>query len=121
MQIPYPTKIAAFGWFVGDLAQAVKAIYQVGKALKDTGGTSDDYQETEAFLRGLFNTLDLLKALEVPVDASGDGATFQAQVNLVYKHVQQFLKTIDRRFERKLGSCSSKGAREAVTGGSRKA
>lgn len=43
--------MASFGWSAGDLALAIKIIYEVGNALKDTGGTSSDYQETVAFLQ----------------------------------------------------------------------
>lgn len=35
--------MASFGWSAGDLALAIKIIYEVGNALKDTGGASSDY------------------------------------------------------------------------------
>ena len=64
--------MASFGWSAGDLALAIKIIYEVGNALKDTGGASSDYQETVAFLQFLATTLDRLHAY---VFANSDNAT----------------------------------------------
>jgi hypothetical protein len=113
--------MAAFGWSAGDLVQAITIIYKVGKALKDTGGASDEYQETIAFLRGLAVTLDMLRTFHDILADPDDLTSNRAQIDLVREPVQRFASKIEARFELKLGAQAAKGVQGAISGGRRKA
>jgi len=70
--------MAAFGWSVGDLVLAIRFVVKTGQALKDTGGASDDYQESVDFLHGVEATLE---NLEVVARLSSIGATIHSIVS----------------------------------------
>jgi hypothetical protein len=113
--------MAAFGWSACDLVQAITIIHKVCKALKDTGGASDEYQQTVAFLRSLAVTLDTLRAFDGGLVDSDDLAFTQAQIDLVQEPVQKFTSEIEAKFESKLGAQAAKGVRGTISGGHRKA
>jgi hypothetical protein len=113
--------MSAFGWSACDLVQAITIIHKVCRALKDTGGASDEYQETVAFLRCLAVTLDTLRAFDGGLVDPDDLAFTQAQINLVQEPVQRFTSKIEAKFELKLGAQAAKGVRGAISGWRRKA
>jgi hypothetical protein len=51
----------SFGWSAGDIATAVKLIYNVIQALDSCDGAASDYREAVSFLRDLKRTLDPLE------------------------------------------------------------
>ena len=113
--------MAAFGWSAGDLVQAVTVIYKVGKALKDSGGASEDYQEAITFLQSLALTLNTLRNFDGSSGTSAeDAAVIRAQVDCIREPVQCFLNKIESKFELKLGAKSKKGIRGALLGGHRR-
>jgi hypothetical protein len=113
--------MAMFGWSTGDLVPAITIVYKVCKALEDTGGASDDYQETIAFLCSLAITLDALRTFDDVLASPGDVASIRAQVDLVQEPVQKFTKKIESKFEPNLGTQAAKGVLGAVLGWHRKA
>ena len=52
--------MSGFGWSAGDVVLAAKFIAKVVKALKETGGAGDEYQQAIEFLSGLEQTLQNL-------------------------------------------------------------
>ncbi|KAI9774473.1 MAG: hypothetical protein M1839_001706 [Geoglossum umbratile] len=55
--------MAGFGRSVSDLALGIKFVMKIGQTLKETGGASEDYQESAEFLRCLELTLRNLERL----------------------------------------------------------
>jgi hypothetical protein len=53
----------SFGWSVGDIALAVKAIVKVGKAVRESGGAASEYQDAVSFLTSIEKTLRGLETL----------------------------------------------------------
>lgn len=112
--------MTAFGWSAGDLVHAVTIIYKIGKALKDSGGASDDYQEAIGFLHGLALTLNTLRTFDDDLACPKDAEIPRAQVDCVRQPVEKFLTKIDSKFESKLGTRAEKGFRGVMRGGHRR-
>jgi hypothetical protein len=53
----------SFGWSVGDMALAIKAIVKVGKAVRESGGAASEYQDAVNFLTSIEKTLRGLETL----------------------------------------------------------
>ena len=47
----------SFGWSAGDIAECVKLLIKIGTALKDSGGSTDEYQCAVEFLKGVETTV----------------------------------------------------------------
>ena len=47
----------SFGWSAGDIAECVKLLIKIGKALKDSGGSIAEYQNAVGFLKGVETTV----------------------------------------------------------------
>jgi len=87
--------MATFGWSVGDLVQAIKFVVKIGQALKDTGGASDDYQESIDFLHGVEATL---KNLEAVARLSLTGAAVHSiapQAERIQRCLESFIASIE--------------------------
>ena len=100
--------MAAFGWSVGDLVQAIQFMVRIGQALKDTGGASDDYQESVDFIHGVEVTL---KNLEVVARLSPTGAAIHSiapQAQRIQQCVRSFMESIEG-YETSLGLDRKKG------------
>lgn len=98
----------SFGWSAGDLALAVKLLYQVGVALKESGGASSDFQDTLTFLQTLSLTLQHVSALQ-NLQRSGDleiTENLRAHCTLIREPVGNFLAKIHTKYERQLGKDS---------------
>jgi hypothetical protein len=86
--------MAAFGWSVGDLVLAIRFVVKTGQALKDTGGASDDYQESIDFLHGVEATL---KNLEAVARLSPTGAAVHSiapQAKRIQHCIESFISSI---------------------------
>lgn len=51
----------AFGWSAGDVAVAVRLIYTISKAFKDSGGATSGYEESVNFLNSIGATFSHLE------------------------------------------------------------
>ncbi|MCJ1244588.1 hypothetical protein MMC30_001786 [Trapelia coarctata] len=100
--------MAAFGWSVGDLILAIRFVVKTGQALKDTGGASDDYQESIDFLHGVEATL---KNLEVVARRSPTGAAIHSiapQAQRIQQCLKSFMESIEG-YEASLGLNRKRG------------
>jgi hypothetical protein len=77
---------------------------KIGKALKDSGGASDDYQEVIAFRHSLAFTLNTLGAFDDELACPENAAIIRAQVDCVHQPVERFLANIESKFESQLGT-----------------
>ena len=108
-----------FGFSVGDFVAAIGVIAKVSKALKDSGGASDEYQHV---LRDL-QQLELIFSQLLPAaPGAADGSTtanpaIQTHVKISLQVLQAFLTRISK-FEESLGSGAPRGP---FHGGRRKA
>lgn len=64
----------SFGWSASDVAECVKILIKVGKALKDSGGSAAKYQSAISFLKGVETTV---QGVEV-IFRNQPGLTFEA-------------------------------------------
>lgn len=47
----------SFGWSASDIAECIKLVVKIGKALKDTDGSAAEYQSAVDFLTGVETTV----------------------------------------------------------------
>jgi hypothetical protein len=105
--------MAGFGWSVGDLALGIKFVVKIGRALKETGGASSDYQESVEFLHDLELTLSNLKQL-VPQSPRGAPAeVITTQAKRIQSSLTVFMKSIEG-FEESLGAGRKIGLHHGV-------
>src|SRR3954468_23184926 len=96
----------SFGWSVGDIVCAVKILYQVGAALRDSDGASSDFQDTISFLEALKITLEHINTLQnIPLDPRLV-SNLTEQCSQVRDPVEIFVKDAKETFERALGENS---------------
>ena len=105
--------MAGFGWSTGDIVLAAKFVVKVGTALRESGGASEDYQQSAQFLFSLEQTLTSLVFLEsvLPQDASADMIISQAR--MVAEILNSFVTSINK-FEASLGRYHRKGFRHGM-------
>ncbi|KAH7354999.1 hypothetical protein BKA65DRAFT_232501 [Rhexocercosporidium sp. MPI-PUGE-AT-0058] len=53
----------SFGWSAGDIAECVKLLIKIGQALKESGGSTDEYQHAVDFLKGVETTVRGVEAI----------------------------------------------------------
>src|SRR6187402_478911 len=93
----------SFGWSAGDIVVALKLLYKIGSALKDSGGASSEYQDTHSFLQTLSRTLEHLNALQATSFDPDFAKTLQQQCDQIRGPLAIFLGDVGRRFEPALG------------------
>jgi hypothetical protein len=99
--------MSGFGWSAGDVVLAGKLIAKITKALKETGGARDDYQESIQFLSGLETTLkNLVAAGSVLPQTAAAQETIQ-QTEKIVNALAPLLRDC-RRFESSLGAGTSR-------------
>ena len=98
--------MSGFGWSIGDVVLAGKLIAKITKALKETGGARDDYQESVQFLSGLETTLrNLAAAGSVLPQTTAARETIQ-QTEKIISALAPLLRDC-RSFESSLGASTS--------------
>ncbi len=98
----------SFGWSVGDIVAALQLCNKVLAALKETGGASSEYQHATNFLGVLTVTLQHLKALQaVPLDPDL-AKNLEQHCALIQGPLTSFRERIRARFERDLGTESTR-------------
>ncbi|CZR68162.1 uncharacterized protein PAC_18061 [Phialocephala subalpina] len=100
----------SFGWSAGDIIATLKLLHQIGSALKDSGGASSEYQDTQSFFKCLSGTLQLLHGLQsTPIDPYL-ALNLREQCDHIRVPLQAFLGDVGKRFEPALGSDSKRKA-----------
>ena len=97
----------SFGWSAGDIASALKLLYTVGKALKESCGASSEYAETSSFLTALQTTLRLLQSLDTVAFNPESADSFRDQCIQIKHHLDAFLHDVCK-YEPALASTSKR-------------
>jgi hypothetical protein len=92
----------SFGWSAGDIATAVKLIYNVIQALDSCDGAASDYREAVSFLRDLKRTLDPLETFAAWKADPSYRKDIEEQVAHIKEPVESFLEAVVK-FEPSLG------------------
>lgn len=98
----------SFGWSAGDIVSAVKLLYQIGTALRDSHGASSDFQDTISFLETLTRTLEHLNTLNTLSVNPTIATNLREQCDHIRRPLQSFLEYVRPRFERALGEGSKR-------------
>src|ERR1700733_11817688 len=98
--------MSGFGWSAGDVVLAGKLIAKITKALKETGGARDDYQESIQFLSGLETTLKNLEAAGSVLPQTAAAQETIQQTEKIVNALAPLLRDC-RRFESSLGAGTS--------------
>jgi hypothetical protein len=90
----------SFGWSAGDLVAALKLLYQIGSALKKSGGASSDFRDTLSFLQAVSEHLNLLQT--TPLDPQV-AESLREQCDHIREPLSAFLKDVEKKFEPNIG------------------
>jgi hypothetical protein len=99
----------SFGWSAGDIAVAVRIVYNVYDALDSCNGATKEYRETVSFAKELTRTLEPLKTFTAWKVRPTYEKEIQEQVEFIKGPIQEFLETITK-YEPSLGH-KAKGGR----------
>jgi hypothetical protein len=97
----------SFGWSAGDVVSAMKLLYTVGKALKESCGASSDFAETSSFLLALQTTLRLLQSLDTVAINPEFAESFKELCRQIQLPLDAFLKDV-LKYEPALSSAGKK-------------
>jgi hypothetical protein len=100
--------MSGFGWSVSDLALGIKFVVKIGQALKETGGASEDYQESVEFLRCLELTLRNLERLAPLLPGATSAEAIFAQAKRIQLSIDACRERVEK-FENSLGPNRKKG------------
>ncbi|PMD14458.1 hypothetical protein NA56DRAFT_664780 [Hyaloscypha hepaticicola] len=93
----------SFGWSAGDLVAAVKLLYQIGSALRESGGASSDFRDTLSFLQTVSQTLKHLNLLQTTPLEAQIAESLREQCDHIREPLSAFLKDVEKKFEPKIG------------------
>src|SRR5439155_14466043 len=89
--------MAAFGWSASDIVRAIEFVVEVGKALKETGGASSNYQQTVDFLFVVECTLQNLRMLaSSTIDNNKSADLIELQSRQVQKSLDTFMDSVEK-------------------------
>jgi hypothetical protein len=92
----------SFGWSAGDLVAALKLLYQIGSALRESGGASSGFRDTLSFLQAVSRTLEHLNILQTtPLDPQV-AESLREQCDHIREPLSAFLKDVEKKFEPKI-------------------
>ncbi|KAJ3536342.1 hypothetical protein NM208_g6767 [Fusarium decemcellulare] len=98
----------SFGWSAGDIATAVKTVYNIYEALDSCRGAPKEYREAVSFLRELTRTLGPLETLAAWKAYPEYGKDIGKQVESIKGPVNDFLQTV-LKYEPSLGAEAKSG------------
>jgi hypothetical protein len=98
----------SFGWSAGDIASAIKLIYNLVEALDSCDGAAGDYRGAVSFLRDLKRTLDPLQTFTAWATYPTYGKDIGEQVVHIKEPVEGFLKAV-LKYEPSLGNKAAEG------------
>ncbi|KFY27092.1 hypothetical protein V491_01039 [Pseudogymnoascus sp. VKM F-3775] len=97
----------SLGWSAGDIVSSISTLVKVGRAIKETGGAANEYQEALSFLVSVEATL---RGLET-ISASNPDLTLNdelvEQARLLKSAVDDFRKKVDK-YDLSLGADSDR-------------
>src|ERR1700686_3578876 len=96
------TSEMSFGWSSGDIATAVKLIYNLIQALDTCNGAAGDYREAVGCLQDLKRTFDPLQTLAALNAYPSYARGIEEQVAQIREPIESFLKGVVK-FEPALG------------------
>ncbi|CZR51409.1 uncharacterized protein PAC_01284 [Phialocephala subalpina] len=96
----------SFGWSAGDIVAALKLLYQISSAVRDSGGASSDFQDILSFLQTLSQTLQHLNALQATYLDPAFADHLRQQCNHIRVPLTNFLDDVGRKFGPALGTNS---------------
>ena len=100
--------MAGFGWSVGDLVTVSKLLIEAGRALKETGGASSDYEEHLSCFQSTLATLQSLRVLNNALKAAGGTTVLGDEVEAIQVALTIFIHEI-KQYDPSLGLLRSKG------------
>lgn len=103
----------SFGWSVGDIASAASILSTIILALKDSGGASDQYQDTTSFLASLEKTLTGIQALLNENPDLKWQSNLTQQASLLQNAIEGFRKKI-AKYELSLGADTSRSKARTI-------
>ena len=86
--------MAGFGWSAGDLVRAIELIVTITGALRDSGGASEEFQESVQFLCGLELTLQNLRTIFAALPHACPRNLLDFQAGLIEKPVTEFINNL---------------------------
>ncbi|KAI8632815.1 hypothetical protein F5Y19DRAFT_419094 [Xylariaceae sp. FL1651] len=98
----------SFGWSAGDIAAAIKVVYNLYQALDSCHGAAAEYREAVSFLKDLNRVLESLKTLTALATYPTHANDIQHEVDFVKRHIEDFLQII-AKFDRGLGANAKVG------------
>lgn len=104
--------MAAIGFSAGDIALALKFVYQISKSFRDSGGASSEYQEVLRYLEGLLLTLQQLQNLDASATDPSVVKAIQALSASCAAPIHEFIEGI-KKFETSLGVAANRGKLKA--------
>jgi len=96
----------SFGWSAGDIVAALKLLYQISVALKDSDGASSDFQDACSFFQTLSRTLQHLNTLQCKSLDPYVTENLREECNHIRVPLAAFLGDVKSRFEISLGANS---------------
>ena len=103
----------SFGWSTGDIAIAIRLIYEVTNALDSSNGAAGDYRDTVLFLKDLKRTLEPLQCFTASDVPSAYRKDITEQVDHLKQPISEFLQTV-AKFDSSLGHNAKKGRQHHV-------
>ena len=102
-----------FGFSVGDFVTVLNLFKEIGLALRDHGGASDDYQQTVGELETISAILQQLQCLPSVTPNVSQVNAIKGQAQLSQDAVSKFLENV-ARYKSSLGYESAKGLHRGI-------
>lgn len=103
----------SFGFSAGDFVTAASLIIQAGLALRDAGGSSQEYRHLHLYLSNLKRILDEVDRLEAPDALTGTLDAIKATALSCQYPLQEFVNGV-KRYDASLGIGQSVGLMKDV-------
>src|SRR4051812_24418550 len=98
----------SFGWSAGDIASAIKVVYNLIQALDDASGAANDYREAVLFLKTLLRTIEPLPQLALWNAYPDYGRDIKEQVDHIQEPLKLFCAKV-LKYESSLGATAKAG------------
>lgn len=92
-----------FGFSAGDIAEAIKLIAKIAKALKESGGSATEYQDTMKSLGSQLLMLQHLEAIHSKIRDKAVASTLQVLALRAKQPILEFMERT-RKYESSLGT-----------------
>jgi hypothetical protein len=103
----------SFGWSAGDIAVALKLLFNLVEALDSADGASRNYREAVGFLKDLTRTLTPLEKLKDYNAYPSYASEISGQLQHIKKPIEDFLSSI-LKYEPSLGAKAPQGRHQQI-------